>query len=68
MEETIRRALWCAAVCLSILTASRMLRASGALSFLPESDAGRAIAVLGGAGTDGGWSEGLVAVFAPHTQ
>ena len=60
MGETIRSALWCTAVCLGIFLTVQMLRASGALSFLPENDAGKAAAVLGGAVSQDGWSEELV--------
>ncbi|MGM9629504.1 hypothetical protein [Butyricicoccus sp.] len=64
MGETIRSALWCTVVCLGIFLTARMLRASGALSFLPENDAGKAAAVLGSAVSQDGWSGELVAVFA----
>ena len=64
MGETIRSVLWCTAVCLGIFLAARMLHVSGALSFLPENDAGKVAAVLGGAVSHDGWSEELVAVFA----
>lgn len=64
MDETIRRALWCAAVCMGIFLTAQMLRASGALSFLPESRTGEAVAVLGNAVSQSGWSEELVSVFS----
>lgn len=68
MGETIRSALWCTVVCLGILLTAWMLRASGALSFLPENDAGKAAAVLGSAVSQDGWSEELVAVFAAQGE
>lgn len=64
MMENIRRALACVGICLGILLTARMLRAVGALSFLPESNAGRAVAVLGSLTGQESWKDGLVAVFA----
>lgn len=64
MMENIRSALTCAVICLGILLTARMLRSVGALSFLPESNAGRAVAVLGNLTEEGDWKNGLVAVFA----
>lgn len=64
MRETIRSALWCATICTGIFLAVQILRSSGALSFLPESDTGRAVAVLGTSISQAGWSDELVAVFA----
>ena len=48
MDETIRSALLCMGICLGIFAAAQWLRATGALSFLPESRAGSVTAVLGG--------------------
>lgn len=64
MMENIRSALTCAVICLGILLTARMLRSVGALSFLPESNAGRAVAVLGSLTEEDDWKNGLVAVFA----
>lgn len=63
MGETIRSALWCAAVCLGIFLTAQLLRASGALSFLPENDAGKVAAALGSMRSRD-WSEELISVFA----
>ncbi len=64
MRETIRRALWCALVCMGIFLTAQMLRASGALSFLPESRTGEVVAVLGNAMSQSGWSNEWGAVFS----
>lgn len=64
MMENIRSALACAVICLGILLTARMLRSAGALSFLPESNAGKAVEVLGNLAGEEGWKDGLVAVFA----
>lgn len=66
MLDIIRSALWCAAVCFGIFATAQLLRGLGVLSFLPENDTGRAIAALGAAAAQEGWSDGLVAVFAAH--
>ena len=68
MDETIRSALLCMGICLGIFAAAQWLRAAGALSFLPENDAGKAAAVLGSAVSQDGWSEELVAVFAAQGE
>ncbi|MCD8356151.1 MAG: hypothetical protein LUE11_06230 [Clostridia bacterium] len=64
MMENIRSALACAGICLGIFLTAQLLRTCGALSFLPESNAGNAVAVLGNMAAEEGWSDGLVAVFA----
>ena len=66
MVEMIRSALWCAVVCFGIFATAQLLRGLGVLSFLPENDTGRAVAVLGAAAAQEGWSDGLVAVFAAN--
>lgn len=63
MDETIRSALLCMGICLGILAAAQWLRATGALSFLPESRAGSVAAVLGGQMIEREWG-GLTAVFS----
>ena len=63
MGETIRSALWCMAVCLGMFLTAQMLRASGALSFLPENDMEQAAEVLGHAVQEQ-WKEQLTAVFS----
>lgn len=64
MGETIRSVLWCAAVCLGIFVTAQMLRASGALSFLPENDAGKAAEVFGNTVLQEEWKDELVTVFS----
>ena len=64
MMENIRSARACAGICLWILLTARMQRSVGALSFLPESNAGRAVAVLGSLTGEESLKDGLVAVFA----
>lgn len=64
MMENIRSALVCAGICLGIFLTAQLLRTAGALSFLPDSNAGKAVAVLGNIAAENGWSDGLVAVFS----
>ncbi len=68
MLAMLRSALWCAAVCFGIFVTVQLLRGLGVLSFLPENDTGRAVAVLGAAAAEEGWSDGLVAVFAAQEK
>ena len=63
MGETIRSALWCVGICLGILVTAQMLRASGALSFLPENDIGKVAEVFGHAVLQEEWKDELIAVF-----
>ena len=63
MGETIRSALWCMVLCLGIYATTHMLRASGALSFLPENDMEQVAEVLGYAMQEQ-WKEQLTAVFS----
>lgn len=65
MKETIRCALVCTLFCTGIFVAAQVLRAGGALSFLPENEMGKAAEVFGTHAVQG-WSDELVAVF--HTQ
>lgn len=61
----VRSALRCLIYCTGIFAAVWLLRAGGALSFLPESDAGKAAAVLG-EGAMQEWSDELVEVFGTN--
>lgn len=68
MEEIIRSVLQCAVVCAGILITVQLLRGLGALSFLPENDTGKAVAVLGTAVFQEDWKNGLVSVFAQYAK
>lgn len=67
MRETVRCALRCMIYCAGIFAAAQLLRASGALSFLPENELGKAAEVFGNNAVQG-WSDELVAVFNTQIQ